>query len=193
MFRDIWQCREDSRMSTWISNMMFKWKIGDGMSIKFWKDMWFNNIEVKSSFSRLYSLAVDKDISVAEMKKRWHEDHDLIWRRTLRGWEIDSKQELGILINQIKLEHKADSMVWMGNTGVFNSIDLYHLLDQNNTVPGIWYHFWKLKLPSRIKLFVWKLMNQSLTVKTFLKVRIQGIEVQCSLCQNGEESQFHLF
>lgn len=117
MFKDIWQCRENSSASPWISHKMFKWKVGQGTKIKFWKDVWCSNAEIKVIFSRLYSIARYKDISVADMKKRWQDEHEQLWRRNLRGWEIDSAKEQGSLVENINLNHNADNMEWLGNNG----------------------------------------------------------------------------
>lgn len=35
MFKDIWKCREEVLTKNWISNKMFRWKMGEGSKIKF--------------------------------------------------------------------------------------------------------------------------------------------------------------
>lgn len=65
MFKEILNCRNEYALSCSISNRMFKWSVGDGTKVKFWKDYWCGNDELRISFHRLYSLALDKDISVA--------------------------------------------------------------------------------------------------------------------------------
>lgn len=49
---------------------MFKWKVGTRSKIKFWKDIWRGKEDLKSTFSRLFSLAIDKDISIMDMISR---------------------------------------------------------------------------------------------------------------------------
>ncbi|KHN01950.1 hypothetical protein glysoja_040782, partial [Glycine soja] len=42
-------------------------KIGDGSSTLFWKDKWLGNTILKSAFLRLYRIALNKDVKVADM------------------------------------------------------------------------------------------------------------------------------
>lgn len=133
---------------------MFTWKVGEGTKIKFWKDRWCSEGEIKNVFARLFNLALDKNISVVSMKQRWQEDHEHLWRRRLRGWETDSEKELGKVIDKICLNLKVDTLELLGNNGHFNSRDMYSKLDHSNQVPGTWHQFWKLRLPSRIKIFI---------------------------------------
>lgn len=126
------------------------------------------------------------------MKQRWQEDHEHLWRRRLRGWETDSEKELGKVIDKICLNLKVDTLELLGNNGHFNSRDMYSKLDHSNQVPGTWHQFWKLRLPSRIKIFIWKVMNQVLTVRAFLKNMIAGIDEKCSFCLSVEENIVHL-
>lgn len=40
MFKDMWYCRKNDQVQQWISNKMFKWKLGNGYHIQFWEDWW---------------------------------------------------------------------------------------------------------------------------------------------------------
>lgn len=76
MFGDIWNCQNEGVTSSWITNGMFKWKVGNGARVKFWKDVWHGNEELKIEFNRLFNLSLDKNISVAEMKDKWSLDEE---------------------------------------------------------------------------------------------------------------------
>ena len=41
--------------------------MGDGSSIKFWHDPWFRGLSLKDNFAELYSIACNRDASVAEL------------------------------------------------------------------------------------------------------------------------------
>lgn len=68
MFKEIWKCNKEEGVRQWLSNKSFLWKVGDGSKVKFWKDLWRGIDALATSFSRLYSLSLNKNISVAEMK-----------------------------------------------------------------------------------------------------------------------------
>ena len=66
-----------------------KWEVGNGKTISFWEDRWVGNVTLKSKFLRLYSLIVDKDISL-NLCEDWINSvwlENLIWRRGLFEWE----------------------------------------------------------------------------------------------------------
>lgn len=75
MFKDIWNCSESTVRGPLISSKMFKWKVGDGKKINFWKDYWNDSDVLRNSFQRLFSLAINKDISLPDMKNQWLGDH----------------------------------------------------------------------------------------------------------------------
>ena len=45
----------------------FKWKVGDGKDIYFWKDNWLNGEALKNAFPRLFSISSVKDAKLAEL------------------------------------------------------------------------------------------------------------------------------
>lgn len=66
-FKDIWHCRSNDRVKNFIGNNMFKWSVGNGQLVNFWKDLWYGNCTLRISFRILYNLAIRKDINVADM------------------------------------------------------------------------------------------------------------------------------
>lgn len=67
IFRDIWNRRNDPKAK--LSNESFKWKVGDGSSVRFWKDWWYGNVTLRVKFPRLFGLAYAKNISFNLMKE----------------------------------------------------------------------------------------------------------------------------
>lgn len=53
--------------------------MGVGSSIKFWHDPWFRGLSLKDNFPELYSIACNRDASVAELLAlSWHRS-TVIW------------------------------------------------------------------------------------------------------------------
>lgn len=127
------------------------------------------------------------------MQVVWNQNHNQLWRRKLRGWELDSEQDLDKVINSIKIGLQEDKLVWLGNNEQFSTRELYLKVDQFPSNNGLWLVIWKIKLPTKLKLFCWKLLNRILTVRSFLKKRLVGIVDHCSFCDKEEESLLHLF
>lgn len=111
----------------------------------------------------------------------------------MRGWELDSAKELGVIVESVTLNDVEDSLIWRGNHGMFTTKDFYYILDQYNEKPAKWYAYWKLKIPTRIKMFLWKATNQVLPLRSFLSKRIIGISVYCPFCNQESETIEHLF
>ena len=64
----------------------------------------------------------------------------------------------------------------------------------HNTIPQeVWNLVWKVKIPLKIGIFVWKDMHDS--IPTFLNLCNRGINVHgaCPLCNSEDESTTHLF
>lgn len=53
--------------------------------------------------------------------------------------------------------------------------------------------FWKLDLPERIKVFIWKCAKGILAVKSGLAISIHHLPTTCPLCENADETMEHLF
>jgi len=45
----------------------FKWKVGDGKEIFFWKDNWLNGETLKNAFPRLFFISSTKDAKLTEL------------------------------------------------------------------------------------------------------------------------------
>lgn len=57
MLKYIWKYRDDPKVKALISNENFKWKVGDGKSIRFWKDVWTESKALNDRFPRLFSFS----------------------------------------------------------------------------------------------------------------------------------------
>ena len=58
---------------------------------------------------------------------------------------------------------------------------------------AVWSTIWKLKFPVKIITFIWKLLHNSLQVKSILNNRGIASEPTCPLCNEDEETISHLF
>ncbi|XP_026377863.1 uncharacterized protein LOC113272196 [Papaver somniferum] len=131
--------------------------------------------------------------------------HDLQWVSELielsaAQWNINllpqlftSEQVNSILTNLIQLDHP-DTLIWHFTTaGIFTNSSTYKMLcakDSLNDVSlnlsqSFWLKFWKLKMPYKFQIFLWKGLHNALTVKARLFRHMSTSDQQCVVCNTG--------
>ncbi|XP_068491914.1 uncharacterized protein [Phaseolus vulgaris] len=113
----LWKEKKIWKLEKWGTNFEdgFKWEVGNGKSIKFWEDRWVGNDILKNKFPRLFSLCVEKDVSLehcgfwANSVREW----SLAWRRSLFDWEkVQVRQLLEVVHNSCPVLEKVDKCIW---------------------------------------------------------------------------------
>jgi hypothetical protein len=89
------------------------------------------------------------------------------------------------------LNNEPDKLVWkLTNTGEFSVKSLYLAMQCNEVVP---YKFmWKVKIPLRIKTFLWLMLKKSILTRDVLLQRGGKCEKKCLFCGCNETID-HLF
>ncbi|GAU10380.1 hypothetical protein TSUD_422790, partial [Trifolium subterraneum] len=90
-------------------------RVGDGCETRFWTDPWLLDSPLQRSFGRLFDLAVDKNISVADMfAAGWDLGGEAWkWRRRLYAWEEELVVECVARLANVVLQVGArDRWVW---------------------------------------------------------------------------------
>lgn len=100
----------------------------------------------------------------------------------------------------------SDKFLWKhSSSGEYKVKNVYNLLLKDSTQtshhhhgptqfpPGVWNLIWKVNVPHKVGLFVWKLMHDCLL--TYLTLRNRGISTtsSCPLYKKEDESTSHLF
>lgn len=94
---------------------------------------------------------------------------------------------------------------FFGNALHYKVIQAYRLIHQDQNLatptaqnvsilaPSVWNFFWKVKLPMKVVMFIWKFLHNCLP--TFENLRKRGIQVvgKCLMCDEMEESAAHFF
>jgi len=60
----------------------FKWEVGNGRDILFWEDNWLGSGALKSRYLRLFSLSVNKEVSLSD--SRVYDNNVWVWRLNWR-------------------------------------------------------------------------------------------------------------
>lgn len=94
--------------------------------------------------------------------------------------------------NVLRLSCVKDNLVWLVNNAALNSKDLYYNIAGSQVSNArLWQIIWKLKVPNRVRIFIWKVGNHILPVRSFLKKRMVNLNPHCPCCDQENETSFH--
>ncbi|GKV11329.1 hypothetical protein SLEP1_g22593 [Rubroshorea leprosula] len=99
--------------STSLKNMLvngFKWEVGDGSRVCFWREVWIGEKPLRDLCPRLFELAVKKDSLASEMGG-WEEGcwrWNIAWRRGRLGREQDEELVLWENVNRVQIKAGTD-------------------------------------------------------------------------------------
>jgi hypothetical protein len=174
------------------------WRVGDGRSIKIWKDRW---LEKPSSFLVQSPIQIlDEEATVSELinvdTKMWNISvvSDVFM-------EDEAKSICQMVVSP--LSH-GDRLVWMGNkTGHYTVRSGYHLamegLDREegstsdySRMSQLWQNVWNFRGPRALRMFLWRACNNILPTKENLFKRKIVDDPQCAICGAAIETVGHI-
>lgn len=176
--------------STWLGSNLkscnLVWEVGNGDLSLFWEDIWFEDNPLLERFQKLYSLSNLKNEVVRNIIDLWEcyvHDSFVFWSRSLRAWELEDMNKLGKIISSVKLNGKEDKLIWLVSGDKFSTKSGLASLDRIEAIADWkWYFIWKIQVPPKVKLFLWKLHSKILPTYSFLRKRINA-QFVCDLCQ----------
>ncbi|CAN1183572.1 hypothetical protein LINPERHAP2_LOCUS36593 [Linum perenne] len=167
--------------------------IGNGQHTNI-DDPWIPDVDESRS-----GVTNDTNIRVSELilQPRGIWDREKLQR--IFPWET-VKQILSIPIGPANLN---DRWIWYHNPkGKYTVRSGYRVLseqqrrNQTTTETGqrkLWRWIWSLKLPPKLKFFIWRIARNVLTTKTNLRKRCCANDAECCYCGSEEESAEHIF
>jgi len=180
----------------------FRWKVGAGDRIKFWEDRWLcQETSLAEKYPRLYSISLQQQQTIRQMgshtdnRWEWH----FIWRRPLFDCEIEAAVNfLGEVQDRNIQQQGEDAWEWICHqSGAYSTHSAYQLLWEGQAAGSKeegFVELWKLKIPSRIAVFAWRLFSDRLPTKKILQRRqVQIMDSSCPFCGCSEEEVSHLF
>jgi mannosylglycoprotein endo-beta-mannosidase len=127
----------------------FKYIVGDGRKIRFWRDIWSGGCPLKIVFPHLFDICNQHDWSVRRVCNP--EFGDLTFRRNfgLRG-EAEFSDMMD-LINSVTLSETRDLVQWvLEKCGSFSTSFLYNDLTFTGFSNRRLMNIWKTKVPLRL-------------------------------------------
>ncbi|MFQ6627826.1 hypothetical protein Gotur_007672 [Gossypium turneri] len=167
-------------------NEAFCWRVGNGRTTMFWVDIWCGNCPLKLEFPRLFRLVRKKGGMVANYSRnnvfnrvKWSE----LFTRSLLEREEEMLCRSEDKVNSIELVPGVeDRLCWVHNSnGEFTVRKCYELLIINggDDIIFAFDKIWKLKVPPRVRSFLWMLAIDRIPTKEFL-VKIGREQTICS-------------
>ncbi|KAF7808425.1 reverse transcriptase [Senna tora] len=169
-----------------------QWQIGDGSSIKTNHQVWWPMLQDQLLIT-----------SVADLMK-----HNNTWNTSLLNIVYDSNTAAIIASIPLSVTGVRDKLVWTGaSSGNYRVKDAYKCIV--TTIPShsppispdthgmhtfpIWKAIWKLRLPFRIIMFLWRMLNNNLPACSVLIKHHMVLDDVCLACGEKGESLNHIF
>ena len=183
-------------------NGPISWKVGCGDKFKFWEDNWTGgDNHLLEKYHRLYTISVQQNQLIQHMGvyKNTGWEWDFKWQRPLFDSEIDQAVSFIQEVEGFRIRPDiGDQWVWEADpSGQYSVKSAYSVLiqDVSKEAPDEEFkELWKLKVPSKVVVFAWRLLKDRLPTRDNL--RRKQIELQdylCPFCRIMEESASHLF
>lgn len=174
----------------------YRWRVGNGRHIYISQDPWLQRKWAKSP------------LVVPEMLK-WGRVEALIlgngeWNVPLIKDSFIPADAEEILSIPLGGQNRKDEVVWaLDSKGVFSVKSAYHLAVQLNSAneasgshvsgqKGKWRKIWKLNIPPRTRVGVWKIMKNYIPSKQNLIGKGLDINPGCSFCRSKLETLVHM-
>ena len=154
------------------------------------EDPWLGQTLLSEQYPSLYNIVRRKDVSVAHV---FTNDHlNIQFQRSLSGANWEAWLHLVQCLISIQLSQDDDSFKWnLTESGLFSVKPMYADL-MNGHTRFLRKYLWKLKVPLKIKIFMWFLHRKVLLTKDNLARRSWTGCTKCVFCQQ-EETVEHLF
>jgi hypothetical protein len=172
----------------------FQWSIGTGEHIPVWDHPWLSNAAriVPSTHHHLEwpSITVS-DLLVTPQKQ---------WNMELINAFFDSATARNIFNTLLLPSVTHDVPVWKFERdgaysvkSAYNDILNHDMAVVQHRVPGNWNRVWSLKLPPKVKNFMWRACRNCLPTRIRLQTKGDQCTDRCAVCDDFGKDNTHLF
>ena len=173
-----------------------RWRIGDGSSVKFFKDSWLPGAQSGRVLSPVSVLSEEATMDqLIDRDSRW-------WNSALVDSIFIPFEAQLIKSILVCLLDQQDFLVWPhSRTGLYQVRYGYHLLCESQVNEAasssdtdgqrkFWKSLWKLNIPNTVKFFLWWAYTDSIPTMLNLCKRKMVPSSACNHCHVGEEQFF---
>jgi len=171
-----------------------RWRIGEGDDISVWYNNWIaGDVTLIPPSQGDFHLS---NLRVSHCMLHNHKSWDVPFLESI----FDQQTVNHITNTPLFTSVKEDRLIWSkesnGDYSVRNAyrLCLQELLDVSAyKIPGNWVNIWKLKVPPKVKNFMWRIVRNVLPTGMRLRDKRVNCPDNCVLCDSGVETNFHLF
>jgi hypothetical protein len=161
-----------------------KFEIGSGEGVRFWEDKWLGDQTLASQYPQLYNIVHRKHDTVANVMSST--PLNIGFRRRLIGDKWDQWVHLCQRLMEITLNEEQDRFVWgLTQSGKFTVKSMYGDMINGQT-RYLCKYLWKIKIPLKIKIFMWFLSKKVLLTRDNLAKRNWNGNTKCSFYDKEE-------
>ncbi|GJZ22493.1 putative RNA-directed DNA polymerase [Tanacetum coccineum] len=177
---------------------VFRRKVGDGSSIRFWKDLWVGDSCLKNNFPRLYLLETKKNCTIKDRCCCLNGPNNFSWawrRSPTLGSEASQFSGLMELLHQFTTSNTPDNWIFTLHSfrTYFVSAMRKHI-EESTLGSTIGETKWNNTLPIKVNIFAWRLALDRLPTRFNLDSRGVDLDsVRCAICDDAIETIQHLF
>ncbi|KAH1197534.1 putative ribonuclease H protein [Glycine max] len=182
------------------SNM--RWKIVGGDKVRLWEDKWNQQQQpLAERYPRLYQISTQQNQIIRHMGQHMQSgwEWQFLWRRSLFENEIESTVNFLKDIEGIHIQQQgSDEWEWLGDqTRKYSTRSAYNLIleaSKGGQHQDWCKELWRIKIPSKISVFAWRLIEDRLPTRMNLHRRqVQLQDLRCPFCREAVEEASHLF
>lgn len=176
-----------------VLKMGLRWRVGSGNTIRAFRDPWLPRPVSFQPITRCSESNID--LKVADLICAGHWDMDMLKQHFL---VIDHETILSIPLGNTISD---DVLVWhYDKKGCYSVKSGYKLLTDAKIVSSsssvdkisAWWSFlWALKIPNKVRVFIWRAFNEILPTSLNLSRRGISCSGLCSTCRDEIDSTFH--
>ena len=120
------------------------------------------------------------------------------WNESQVCYLFEAESAEAILSIPLAASRQEDKLIWVPNAkGEFTSKSAYNIANphpnQSSLSDKMWKNIWKIRVPERVKMLLWRIATNAIPVKEVLGQRVELDNQECILCQDGQETISHLF
>jgi hypothetical protein len=165
-------------------------RLQSGTQIRFWEDMWLGNSTLKEKYPNLYNIARRRNPTMSYVLNTT--PFNMSFQRALVGYNLRSWNSLVLRMVNIHLNDQRDVFRWsLTVSHQFTVRSMYNTILNANIMPNNSF-LWKIKLPLKVKKFLWFLFKGVILTKNNLIKRNWHVSEICCFCNNRETIQ-HIF
>lgn len=165
-----------------------KWRVGDGSTIKFWYDHWLGPEALIQH--ALPNATINRNAVIRDF---WGDDG---WNLPLLSAAVPAEIISQILNVPTGFDDCGrDTLIWGATSnGQFSVKSAYNSsFDFSSSSNPQWQFIWNLKIPPKLKTFLWTMLHRKLLTNVQRVTRKFSNDASCPICHSSDETLLHLF